>query len=190
MSVIHYLLLHQWVFKSSKWAYVNITERSHGENLTSIAKNSYSTDNSTMNNHKIHHYEDYPGISYIKDKVKPPNNWKYWKDTKGINNRKINTGLLAGHLSQSVKYKYKSIKDGLFPENALGCLLLPWIRNRWQNLCLNYNSIICVLNQVSNIHENILKTQLIEKMNKLFLPFIFVYNIHMYLLDLKNGEKT
>ena len=28
MSVIHYLLLHQWVCTSSKWAYVNIVERS------------------------------------------------------------------------------------------------------------------------------------------------------------------
>ena len=122
------LILHHWVFKSSKWAYVNIIERSYGEKLTSIAKNSYSTDNSTIIDHKIHHYQDYPGISYIKDKVKPPNKFhcitvsnitaRYWKDTKGINNRKIKAGLLAGHLSQSVKYKYKSIKDGLFPENA------------------------------------------------------------------------
>ena len=54
---------------------------------------------------------------------------------------------------------------------------------------LNYNSIFCVLNHFSNIHENMLQAQLTEKMNKLLLPFIFAYNLHMYLLDLKNGEK-
>ena len=32
-----------------------------------------STYNSTIIEHKIHHYEDHPGISHIKDKVKPPN---------------------------------------------------------------------------------------------------------------------
>ena len=77
-----------------------------------------STDNSTITEHKIQ-------WSHIKDKVKPPNKFhcitvsnitaRYWKGTKGINNRKISTGLLAGLLSQSVN---KSIKDGLFPENA------------------------------------------------------------------------
>ena len=38
---------------------------------------------------------------------------------------------------------------------------------------LDYNSIFCVLNRFSDIYENILKAQLMEKMNKLFLPFIF-----------------
>ena len=84
-----------------------------------------SADNSTIIEHKIHHYEDHLGISHIKDKIKPPNKShcitasnitaRYWKGTKGINNRKINTGLLAGLISQSVN---KSIKDRLFPENA------------------------------------------------------------------------
>ena len=41
----------------------------------------------------------------------------------------------------------------------------------------NYNSIFCVLN-----HLNILKAQLMENMNELFLPFIFAYNTHMYVL--------
>ena len=61
----------------------------------------------------------------MKDKAKLPNKFhcitvsnitaRYWKGTKGINSRKIKTGLLAGLLSQSVN---KSIKDRLFPENA------------------------------------------------------------------------
>ena len=43
-----------------------------GEKPTSIAKNSYSTDNSTTTDHIIHHYEGHPSINHIKYNVKPP----------------------------------------------------------------------------------------------------------------------
>ena len=45
-----------------------------------------------------------------------------------------------------------------------------------------YNSMFCLVNHFSNIYKNILKAQLMEKTNKLFLPFIFAYNTHMYVL--------
>ena len=61
-------------------------------------------------------------------------------------------------------------------------LATPVDKEQMPKYMSNYNSIFCVLIHFSNIYKNILKAQLMENMNKLFLPFIFAYNTHMYVL--------
>ena len=68
-------------------------------------------------------------------------------------------GLLAGLLSQSIN---KSIKMDYFPKMHR-LLATPVVKEQMAKSMLNYHSIFCVLNRFSNIYENILKAQLMEK---------------------------
>ena len=68
---------------------------------------------------------------------------------------------LAGPLSQSIN---NSIKKGMFPNNAKVASVTPIDKLRPS-----------VLNCFSKVYENILKTQLVEKIDNLFSPFISAY---------------
>ena len=54
--------------------YINIVERSGGEKPTSIPKQCNLTDDSTIADYIIHHYEDHPSVRNIKNNVKSPQN--------------------------------------------------------------------------------------------------------------------
>ena len=79
---------------------------------------------------------------------------------------------LARPLSQSVN---NSIKIGMFPENANVISVTPTNKKTDDK-----NSVLSfrprnVLNCFSKVYENILKIQLVEKMNNLLSPFISAY---------------
>ena len=85
---------------------------------------------------------------------------------------KLAANYLAEPLSQSIN---NSIKKGLFPENANVSSVTPIDKKTDdKNSVLNFYPI-SVLNCFSNVYENILKTQLVEKINNLFSPFISAY---------------
>ena len=72
----------------------------------------------------------------------------------------------------------------MFPENANVASVTPIDKKTDEkNSVLNFRPI-SVLNCLLKVYENILKTQLVEKMNNLFSPFISVYresyNTHAY----------
>ena len=52
--------------------YINIVERSCGERPTSVAKQSYLTDDIKIDDHIICHYEDHPSVRHIKRTLEPP----------------------------------------------------------------------------------------------------------------------
>ena len=54
--------------------YINIVERCCGEKPTSVAKQSYSTDDIQIVDRIIRHYEDHPSVRHIKKNVKTPQN--------------------------------------------------------------------------------------------------------------------
>ena len=54
--------------------YINIVERSCGERPTSVAKQSYLTDDIKIDDHIIRHYEDHPSVRHIKKNVRTPQN--------------------------------------------------------------------------------------------------------------------
>ena len=63
----------------------------------------------------------------------------------------------------------------MFPENAKVALVTPTDKKTDdKNSVLNFR-LISVLNCFSNVYGDILKTQLVEKMNNLFSPFISAY---------------
>ena len=63
----------------------------------------------------------------------------------------------------------------MFPENAKVASVTPIDKKTDdKNSVLNFRPIN-VLNCFSKVYENILKTQLVEKMNNLFSPFISAY---------------
>ena len=63
----------------------------------------------------------------------------------------------------------------MFPENAKFTSVTPIDKKTDdKNSVLNFRPI-SILNCFSRVYENILKTQLVEKMNNLFSPFISVY---------------
>ena len=82
---------------------------------------------------------------------------------------KLAANYLAEPLSQSIN---NSITKGLFPENAKVASVSPIDKKTDdKNSVLNFRPI-SVLNCFSKVYETILKTQLAEKMNNLFSPFI------------------
>ena len=52
--------------------HINIVERSCVEKPTSVAKQSYLTDDIKIIDHVTRHYEDHPSGRHIKKNVKPP----------------------------------------------------------------------------------------------------------------------
>ena len=63
----------------------------------------------------------------------------------------------------------------MFPENAKVASVTPIDKKTDdKNFVLNFRPM-SVLNCFSKVYENILKTQLVEKMNNLFSPFISAY---------------
>ena len=73
---------------------------------------------------------------------------------------KLAANYLAEPLSQAIN---NSIKKGLFPENANVSSVTPIDKKTDdKNSVLNFYPI-SVLNCFSNVYENILKTQLVEK---------------------------
>ena len=85
---------------------------------------------------------------------------------------KLTANYLARLLSQSIN---NSIKKGLFPENGkVASVTLIDKKTDDKNSVLNFRPI-GVLNCFSKVYENILKTQLVEKMINLFSPFISAY---------------
>ena len=63
----------------------------------------------------------------------------------------------------------------MFPENAKVASVTPIDKKTDdKNSVLNFRPI-SILNCFSKVYENILKTQLVEKMNNLFSPFISAY---------------
>ena len=88
------------------------------------------------------------------------------------------TNYLAGPLSQSIN---NSIKKGMFPNNAKIALVTPIDKKtddkksalNFRPNCLKLRP--SVLNCFSKVYENILKTQLVEKIDNLFSPFICAY---------------
>ena len=91
------------------------------------------------------------------------------------------TNYLAEPLSQSIN---SSMKTVLFPENSKVASVTPIDKKTDdKSSALNFRPI-SVLNCFSKVFENILKTQLVEKMNNLFSPFISAYresyNTHAY----------
>ena len=75
-------------------------------------------------------------------------------------------------LSQSIN---NSTKKGLFPGNAKAASVTPIDKKTDdKNSVLNFGPI-SALNCFSKVYENILKTQLAEKMNNLFSPFTSAY---------------
>ena len=52
--------------------YINIVDRSCGGEPTSVAKQSYSTNDIQIVDHIIRHYEDHPSVRHIKKNVNPP----------------------------------------------------------------------------------------------------------------------
>ena len=88
------------------------------------------------------------------------------------------TNYLAGPLSQSIN---NSIKKGMFPNNAKIALVTPIDKKtddkkstlNFRPNCLKLRP--SVLNSFSKVYENILKTQLVEKIDNLFSPFICAY---------------
>ena len=51
--------------------YINVVERSCGKETTSIAKQSYLTDDIKILDHVIRHYEDHPSVRHIKKNLPP-----------------------------------------------------------------------------------------------------------------------
>ena len=51
--------------------YINIVERSFGEKPTSVAKQSYLTDDIKIVDHITRHYKDHPCVRHIKKNVNP-----------------------------------------------------------------------------------------------------------------------
>ena len=54
--------------------YINVVERSCGKETTSVAKQSYLTDDIKIVDHVIRHYEDHPSIRHIKKLTSSPSN--------------------------------------------------------------------------------------------------------------------
>ena len=54
--------------------YINIVEKSCGEKPTSLAKQSYLTNDIKIVVHIVRHYEDHPSVRHIKKNVKTPQN--------------------------------------------------------------------------------------------------------------------
>ena len=50
--------------------YINIVERSCGEKPTSVAKQSYLTDDIKIVDHIVRHYEDHPSVRHAKKDIK------------------------------------------------------------------------------------------------------------------------
>ena len=173
--------------------YINIVERSRGKKPTSVAKQSYSRDDMQIVDHIIRHYEDHRSVRYKKD-VQTRQNSTYSlltiseQDVKKILNElrtekstgvdmmpptlvKLAANYLAEPLSQSIN---NSIKKGLFLKNAKVASVAIDKKTDDKNSVLNFRPI-SVLNYFSKVYENILKTQLVEKINNLFSPFISAY---------------
>ena len=164
--------------------YINIVERSCGEKPTSVAKQSYLTDDIKIVDHIVRHYEDHPSVRHIKKNVKTPQNstcsfltiseQEVKKILKELSTEKsagvdmippklvkLATNFVAGPLSQSIN---NSIKKGYLPKmQRLPQLQLQFVLN----FCPT-----SILNCFSKVYENILKTELVGKMNNLFSPFI------------------
>ena len=79
---------------------------------------------------------------------------------------------LARPLSQSVN---NSVKKGMFPGNAKVISVTPTNKKTDDKSFVLSFCPKSVLNCFSKVYENILKTQLVEKMNNLFSPFISTY---------------
>ena len=85
---------------------------------------------------------------------------------------KLAVNYLAGPLPQFID---NNIKKEMFPENANVASVTPIDKKTDdKNSVLNFRPI-SILNCFSKVYENILKTQLVEKMNTLFSPFISAY---------------
>ena len=63
----------------------------------------------------------------------------------------------------------------MFSENAKDASLIPIDKETDDRTSVLNFCPISILNCFSTVYENILKTQLVEKMNKLFSPFISAY---------------
>ena len=174
-----------------------------GENPTSAAKQSYLTDDIQILDYIIRHYEDYPIVRHITKNVRtptpppPPPQKKNSscslltiseQDVKKILKElstekptgvdmmppklvKLAASYLAEPLSQSVN---NSIKKGCFRKMQRLPQLPPDKKTDGKNSVLNFRPINA-LNCFSKVYENILKTQLVEKMINLFSPFISAY---------------
>ena len=131
--------------------YINIVQRSCGGKPTSVAKQSYLTDDIKTVDHKIRYYEDHSSVRHIKKNVKTPHNstcslltiseQEVNKILKELSTKKsagvdtvppklvkLTANYLAGNylpLSQSIN---NSIKKGCFQKMQRLPQLLPKIR--------------------------------------------------------------
>ena len=125
--------------------HINIVERSCGEKPTSVAKQSYLTDDIKIVDHIVRHYEDHPSVRHIKKNVKTTQNStcfllriseqevkKILKELSTEKSAGVDTippklvklaaNYLAGPVSQSIN---NCIKKGCFPKMLRMPHLLP-----------------------------------------------------------------
>ena len=125
--------------------YINIVQKSCEEKPTSVAKQSYLTDNIKIVDHIVCHYENHPSVRHIKKNVKTPENstcslliiseQEVKKILKELSTEKsvgvdmnppklirLAANYLAGSLS---KFINNSVKKGCFPKLQRLPQLLP-----------------------------------------------------------------
>ena len=114
--------------------HINIVERSCGEKPTSVAKQSYLTDDIKIVDHIVRHYEDHPSVKHIKNVKTPQNSTGSLLTISELSTEKsagvdtipklvkLAANYLAGPLSQSIN---NSIKKGCFPKMQRFPQLLP-----------------------------------------------------------------
>ena len=105
--------------------HINIVERSCGEKPTSVAKQSYLTDDIKIVDHIVRHYEDHPSVKHIKNVKTPQNSTGSLLTISELSTEKsagvdtipklvkLAANYLAGPLSQSIN---NSIKKGYLPK--------------------------------------------------------------------------
>ena len=128
--------------------YINIVQRSCREKPTSVAKQSYLTNDIKIVDHIIRYYEDHPSVRHIRKNVKTPQKSTCslltiserevknilkelsTKKSAGVDTVppklvKLDATYLAGPLSQSIN---NSVKKGCFQKMQRLPQLLPKIR--------------------------------------------------------------